>query len=328
MLIFDRENWPLHRPWCAAVAAGTVAAVAWYAFASLGARTLPGGSSLPGFTFGVVGGAICVFEFLLWPRKKKRNWRVGRVQVWMRAHIWLGLLSLPLLVLHSGFTLGGSVWSLSSVLMILFLVVIASGVWGLAMQQTLPKRMLRDVTAETIYSQIGRLRGQFRAEAERLVLATCGPPEGREAEADGRGLEAAGSPAPHLVIGRVRSAGQVQGKVLETVAPTAPVPESEPLRAFFETTVAPFLTADDARALPLADARRAPLMFQDLRTKLDPRAYPAVDALEEFCNQRRQLDEQARLHRWLHNWLLIHLPLSAALMVLMVVHIFVALRYL
>jgi hypothetical protein len=324
MLIFDRDNWPLHRPWCALFVLGTAGAIGWYAFSCLGAEKLPGGGSLPGFTFGVIGGAICLFEFLLWPRKKKRTWRVGRVQVWMRAHIWLGLLSLPLLVLHSGFTLGGA---LSSWLMILFLVVIASGVWGLILQQVLPRRMLADIPAETIYSQIPRVRGQFRDEAERLVLATCGPDEDGQALSVTAGDEEA-APAPHMVIGRVRTAGRVQGRVLETVIPQTPVPDSEPLRLVFREVIDPYLQADETRSSPLHERKRAAAVFQDLKTKLDPAAHPAVDALEGLCEQRRQLDAQARMHFWLHSWLSVHLPLSVALILLMFVHVFVALKYL
>src|SRR3982750_4023723 len=138
MLIFDRENWPLHRPWFLVFLLGTIGAIVWYALAWRGAPAPPGGGSLTGIVFGLVGGSICLFEFLLWPRKRKRTWRIGRVQVWMRAHIWLGLLSLPILVLHSGFYFGASWLSLSAVLMILFLTVIASGVYGLILQQVIP----------------------------------------------------------------------------------------------------------------------------------------------------------------------------------------------
>jgi hypothetical protein len=49
--------------------------------------------------------------------------------------------------------------------------------------------------------------------------------------------------------------------------------------------------------------------------------------LEDLCNQRRQLILQSKIHFWLHNWLWVHLPLSVALIVLMFVHIFVALKY-
>ena len=33
------------------------------------------------------------------------------------------------------------------------------------------------------------------------------------------------------------------------------------------------------------------------------------------------------MHRWLHGWLLVHLPLSMALVVLMFIHIYVAIKY-
>ena len=98
--------------------------------------------------------ALAFFEFLLWPRKRYRRWRVGRTQTWMKAHIWLGLLSLPVLVFHSGFRWGGL---LSAILMLLFLIVIVSGVVGLALQNYLPKKMLVDIPAETIHSQIPRI---------------------------------------------------------------------------------------------------------------------------------------------------------------------------
>jgi len=41
----------------------------------------------------------------------------------------------------------------------------------------------------------------------------------------------------------------------------------------------------------------------------------------------RQLAVQVRLHHWLHGWLLVHVPLSMALLLLSVVHAIVTLRY-
>ena len=76
----------------------------------------------------------------------------------MRAHIWLGLWAVPLIVLHSGLQLGGR---LSIVLMVLFIVVIISGIFGLLLQQVLPRVMLRRVPAETIYSQIDHVAEQL-----------------------------------------------------------------------------------------------------------------------------------------------------------------------
>jgi hypothetical protein len=322
-VLLDRNNWPLHRPWFIVFVLALLAACVWELYAVLTASRWPGGSSLPGFSFGVAAGLIILFECLLWVKKRIRVWRIGRAQTWMRAHIWLGLLSAPLVVFHSGFSLGGT---LSTVLTALFGIVIASGIWGLAMQQFLPRKMLREVPSETIYSQIEHVMEQFCNEADRLVAATCGP------IADGR-TPATRAPAEpldalsHLTIGAVRQAGRVQGRVLLTCAPPAPVPGSEPLRDFYTTTIGPYLGKGARRGSPLCDPNRAAALFSELKTRLDPAAHETLAALEGLCSQRRQLDHEARIHFWLHNWLLVHLPLSGALLVLLFVHAWYAIRY-
>ncbi len=321
-MLIDRRNWSPHVPWIVLAVLITVLATLWFFYASLGRADWPPGSSLPGFTFGILGGLIILFEFALWGRKKVRTWRIGRAQVWMRAHIWLGLVTIPLLVYHSGFRLGGT---LSTVLLVLLFLVVLSGIWGLALQQFLTQRILDDVPAETIYSQIDQVVGLLTSEADRLVLATCGPVEGEEVRAAENGLaQQAGT--GHLVVGAVRSAGRVQGKVLETRAPSKPIPGSEPLRTFFHSTIAPYLQTGDPYS-PLHSANRAAVLFTDLRTKLDPSAHGSVAVLESLCDQRRQLEVQSWMHFWLHNWLWLHLPLSLALVILMFVHVFVTLKY-
>ncbi len=322
-MLINRRTWPEHRPWFFLVLILALAATLWELSARIATGVWPGGSSLPGFTFGVVGGLIMTFEFLLWPRKKKRVWRVGRAQTWLRAHIWLGFLLIPLIAYHSGFRWGGT---LSTVLAVLFILVIASGILGLVFQQFLPRKILDEVPAETIYSQIDRISQFYRHDAAQLVRATCGPAEDEPDEPED--LEDRHETRTSFVtIGAVRSAGRVQGKVLQTRVPATPVPRSEPLRVFFRETVAPYLLQGARSGMPLRYPNRADVLFRDLRTKLDPAAHDAVDALEDLCNQRRQLDHEARLHLALHGWLWVHLPLSIGVMVLMFVHIFVALRY-
>jgi hypothetical protein len=55
--------------------------------------------------------------------------------------------------------------------------------------------------------------------------------------------------------------------------------------------------------------------------------HEALHDLEVMCEERRQLARQRRLHRWLHGWLLVHVPLSYALLLLSAVHAFQSLRY-
>jgi hypothetical protein len=200
------------------VTAVTLAALGWSLGHWFGSSRFPGGSSLPGLVFGVAAGVIIVFECLLWPRKwrRVRALRIGRTQTWLRAHIWLGLLSVPLVLLHSGFTWGGP---LSTVLAVVFGIVICSGIFGLVMQQILPRQMLESTPAETIYSQIDYVSRQFAADAQRLVLAACGGDRQGNVTTEGTGSPGI-APAEReeqeafVVIGAVRTVGSVRGKVL------------------------------------------------------------------------------------------------------------------
>src|SRR5258708_4735912 len=124
-----------------------------------------GGTAL-GLTYGATGFAFMIFAALLGARKKVPVWRVGRAQTWMRGHLWLGLLSLPVLVLHSGLRYGHG---LTAVLMTLLIIVVASGVFGAVLQHYMPHVMTREVTMETIYEEIGHVRAQLLEEAEELV---------------------------------------------------------------------------------------------------------------------------------------------------------------
>ena len=60
-------------------------------------------------------------------RRKVRSRNFGRAETWLRAHVWLGLLAYPLVFLHAGFRLGGS---LTVVLVVLFTIVVSRGSTG------------------------------------------------------------------------------------------------------------------------------------------------------------------------------------------------------
>lgn len=321
MLLFSRGSWRDHRPWCFLVVLAFLLALGWFAVASWGERDWPSGSSWPGLTFGVVGGLIILFEGFLWVRKRfLRVWRIGRTQSWLRAHIWLGLLCGPILLLHSGFRWGGP---LATVLSLLLIAVILSGIWGLVLQNKLPRMMLEEVPAETIYSQMDYLSRELAGDARKLVRAVCGSTAGDEA---GASATAEVDPGP-LVVGAVRSAGRVTGKVLTTFTPMEPVADSEALQVFFDDHLQPYLLRGRASGSDLALESHAQRMFADLRTKLPPPAHQVLDSLEGFCTQRRQWDYQAWLHVLLHCWLVVHFAASVALIVLMGLHIVVALKY-
>jgi hypothetical protein len=320
LVLIDGRNLASHRAWILLFAVGSIGAAVWYAVAAYRSGQWLGGASAPGLTFGIAAGLLILFEFSLWPRKKVRVWRIGRAQTWMRAHIWLGLLTVPLAVLHSGFRLGGA---LPTVLMVLFAIVIASGLFGLWMQQIIPRMMLEQAPGETIYSQINRVARQLVHEADAIVAACCEPSQG-EAPA-GRTVQVAAVAESYQEGGRDFRPWQV--KLLERELPVRPTPNTAALGAFHHDELRPYLLTGSAANPVLAAAARAAQVFDALRRKSELSVTSVIDALERLCDQRRDLDVQARLHKWLHAWLWAHLPLSAALVLLMLVHAFAALRY-
>ena len=123
-----------------------------------------GGTPL-GLSFGAISLAIFIFAALLSLRKKIPLWRIGTVQRWLRAHIWLTLLTIPLVILHSGFRLGGP---MTTLLMALYAVVMVSGIYGLVLQHLMPRLMKERLPAETVFEQIPHIRAQLCAAAEKM----------------------------------------------------------------------------------------------------------------------------------------------------------------
>src|SRR5208282_1587582 len=159
------------RGW-AVVSLGTLAAssIGYVAYAHL-APAGPRGGSAVGLAFGIVGFAFMMLAALLGARKRVPTWRIGRAQAWMRGHLWLGLMSLPLILFHGGFHFGGT---LTRVLMWLLIITVGSGLYGAALQNYVPQMMTSDAPLETIYDEIGNVRKSLRMEADRIIESVCG----------------------------------------------------------------------------------------------------------------------------------------------------------
>ena len=279
-----------HRPWIIFSAlALTVSSVCYWMYAS-SADNGPSGGSWQGMLFGVLGSLLMVIAGLLALRKKVPRWRIGSAQAWLRAHIWLGLLSVPLILFHAGFRWGGL---LEQVLLGVFALVIASGIVGLVFQHYLPSVMKVSTPNEAMFEQIPAVCDSLRRAAERHVVAVCGSlfETPREPETD------------------------------------PGVSETQVLREFYVTAVRPFLSAESNDTSPLSSPARASAIFAQVRQALPKPMHATLSELDSLCSERRQLVAQVRLHRWLHLWLYVHLPLSLSLLVLGVIHAVVSSYY-
>jgi hypothetical protein len=315
------------RPWAlASLAILLISAVGYavYAFES------PRGGSTSGLTFGVIGFAFMILAALLGARKRVPTWRVGRAQAWMRGHLWLGFLALPMILFHGGFHFGGT---LTRALMWLLIITVCSGLFGAALQHYIPRVMTSDVPLETIYDEIGRVRTLLREEADRAIESLCGDLELTK-HSNEEGQRAGGFTtlriiAPSALPPRT-SAVSVGASAAVAAAPEIILlneEESATLRRFYMSEMRPFLEWPKQRGQRLADATKAASAFAGLRTLLPVLAHSTLTDLEDIFDEARQLTRQERLHHWLHGWLLLHIPLSLALILLGAIHAVMALRY-
>lgn len=264
------------------------------------------GGTILGLVFG--GGALAIMLFCAALGLKRRvpHWRIGRAQSWLRGHIWLGLLSVLLVALHSAFHAGGG---LTLTLWILLLTVAASGLFGVLLQQFIPRLLLHAVPEETLAQQIDRQLTNLRKIGEQIVAETAG-------DADPQSLG-----RTTQLVQEVAAAAYATPGAQAAAAPLGP----EAMRRFYHDYLVPFFRG--APAAPLLSRRRADSLFAALRTMTTPEQHPHIDELAEVCERRRQLLRQRRLMRILFAWLLIHVPLSWGLLALSIVHAVIALRY-
>jgi hypothetical protein len=300
-----------HRKWFIGSMAGLVVAVGLYIAYSRNAAQGASGGTAAGLTYGSIGFAFMIFAGLLGARKKVPVWRVGRAQTWMRGHLWLGFLSFPLILFHSGFSFGVG---LTKALMWLFAVVFVSGIVGAILQHFMPRLTTQRIPLETIYEQIGRVRSQLVAEAQTLVAEVSSALAGSVSHATEQQRAASAS------------AGTMGGL---TVASGLRMDEgaSVELQGFFGREMQPYIELGGSKGMALADRHRSQAMFQRLRLLLPPNLHSSVDDLENICEEKRELDQQTQYHRILYAWLFVHIPLSYALLLLGAVHAVMALRY-
>ena len=300
-----------HRKWFIGSLAALLLASAIYVPYSRSTPQGANGGTVAGLTYGSIASAFMLFAGLLGARKKVPVWRVGRAQAWMRGHLWLGFISFPLILFHSGFHFGVG---LTKALMWLFVVVLASGLVGAVLQHFMPRLTTQRVALETIYEQIGSVRSQLVAEAQTLIEEASSALAGSVSQATEQQRAAAAS------------AGTIGGL---TVASGMQVDEGAgvQLQEFFRREMQPYIAKGGSNGKTLADRNQSQAMFQQLRLLMPLNLHPAIDDLENICEEKRELDLQTQYHRILHAWLLVHIPASYALLVLGAVHAVMALRY-
>jgi hypothetical protein len=98
----------------------------------------PSGGTILGYTYGGIATAGILFLMYYGIRKRAYYSRVTTLKGTLSAHVWIGVLLIFLVPLHSGFSFGWNVHTLAYALM---LFTIFSGIWGVVMYTRLPMNL-------------------------------------------------------------------------------------------------------------------------------------------------------------------------------------------
>jgi hypothetical protein len=262
-----------------------------------------------GLIYGSVAAAIFVFAALLGLRRKRPTLKVGRLQLWLKAHIWLTILTIPLVLLHCGFSTGSP---MTKWFLVIYGIVMVSGFYGLALQHLLPRMMKDQLSAETVFEEIPYLRSQMHQAAQETRKSLDTVPSKRALAAT--------------------SASASATLFAESAAPTAVIesqtdPAIQTLKQFLDQTALPYLAAPRGEKLLLGAQRVSDDQFRFLKISVGADLKAKVDQLQSWCDERRQFDLQTKLQHWLHGWLLVHIPFSVLLLVFTAWHVVAALFF-
>ncbi len=101
------------------------------------ATTPPSGGTWQGLTLGIIAGLLIFWLNYLGVRKRRYG-RGGSLKGWVSAHVYLGTALIGVSLFHSAGQLG---WNIHSLFFWLMMAVIASGVFGMFVYLSLPRRL-------------------------------------------------------------------------------------------------------------------------------------------------------------------------------------------
>lgn len=129
----------------------------------------PNGGTWLGYTLGTVAAVLIVWLMLFGIRKRSYSTTLGSTRGWLSAHIYLGTALILIALLHSGFQFG---WNLHTFALVLMLLVIFSGFFGVYAYLRYPALMTRNrenATRDAMLEEIGEIDQNALALADGIA---------------------------------------------------------------------------------------------------------------------------------------------------------------
>lgn len=277
-----------------------IAAYVWHA-----PRDGPNGGSWLGYTLGGVATALIVLLAWLGVRKRRYRSSLGTLKGWTSAHVYLGLALVVIATLHSGFQLGLNVHTLAYVLMC---GVVVSGIYGIVVYARLPH-------------EIARLREGSSREAWIEELLDLNEQALKLAEPLGEEVHRKVVDS----VEKVQIGGGLRRQLFGPATPRSSEDSRDALQQRIETLLKKPLAAgrSDSSAIP-----QSTVMFMAGQLGSADKSESELQRLQqllELIGRRNALaariNRDIALHAHLQVWLLLHVPLTFALLAALIAHI-------
>jgi len=255
----------------------------------------PNGSTWLGYTLGTVGAVLILWLMWFGIRKRRYRSRMGTVQGWLSAHIYIGLGLITVVTLHTGFQFG---WNLHTLTYALMMLVIVSGMVGVYCYLHFPGVMTDESGESTAKSLIRQIQ---EIDRQALTLASEIDPETHDQVIKSIRRSAIGGNAWQLLFARgktrvVEGLSQAQAKSAE--GGVADEDHSGSTMMFMASNIA-------SGRLDKGDAMRR---LSDL-------------LIGQKTLLVKQLRRNLQIQAFMDIWLYFHVPLSFALLAALIAHI-------
>lgn len=249
----------------------------------------PNGGTALGYTLGALSLVLIVWLSWFGIRKRRYGSALGTVQGWLSAHVYLGLALVVLVLLHSGFQFGMNVHTLAFVLMTL---VVASGLFGVYAYLRYPGQMAAN--------RDGASRNELLLQLEDI---------------DRRSLRVAsdlGADFHELMTGAVQRT-EIGTNLIDRLRGR-------------DTSKLLLRTDNGTGVVPNAGQEAALDWLADQQSRArDADTAAAVGELSALVRSKRkllrQLGKDLRLQAALEVWLYVHVPVTAAMLAAVTIHV-------
>ena len=265
----------------------------------------PNGGSWLGYTLGGIAATLVVFLAWLGVRKRRYGSSLGTLKGWTSAHVYLGLALVLIATLHSGFQFGLNIHTLAYALMVM---VVISGIYGIVVYAKLPQEIARLREGSTRDAWIEEL---LDLNEEALKLA-----------------EPLGPDVHRKVVGSIEKVQIGGGLRRQLYGSQRQKRRSEQFRNALQQRVKTLIDSAPPQPFNPSGTQQNTVMFMAGQLGTEDKSAQELQRLQQLLDviSRRnalavRINRDIALHARLQVWLLLHVPLTFALIAALIAHV-------